>query len=104
MCCDKAVEESELLQVEAVDDEVLSLSGSRGKGMIELRVHLAAGQGERVWGDCRLELLRKVAGAGALRVSARLDKVAARNIARLADGEVGVYLGPQFGRDALEGR
>lgn len=71
--------------------------------MIELRVHLVTSQGERVWADCRLELLPEVAGAAALRISASLNILAAGNVARLADGEVAVYLGSQFGRDALEG-
>lgn len=97
------MEESELVQVEVGDDEVVSLPRSGGEDMIELREHLAAGQGERMWGDGPLELLPKVAGAAALRVLARLDKLAAGNVARLVDGEVGVYLGSEFEWHALEG-
>lgn len=92
-----------MLQVEVADNEVVSLPGSGGNYVVELRIYLAAGQGERVWGDGRLELLPKVAGAAALRVFAHLDKLAAGNFARLIDGEVGVYLGSEFERDALEG-
>lgn len=56
-----------------------------------------------MWGDGRLELLPKVAGAAALRLSAHLDKLVAGHVARLVDGEVCVYLGSEFERDALEG-
>lgn len=98
------MEDSELLQVEVVDNEVVSLPGSGDEDMIELCVHLAASQGERVWGDGRLELPPKVAGAAVLKAFARLDKLAARNVPRLVDGEVGVYLGSKFEWNALEGR
>lgn len=93
MRCDKAVEESKLLQVKIVDNEVVRLPGSGGEDLIELCEHLAAGQGERVRGDCRLELLPKVSGVSAPKTFARLYKLTAGYLARLVDGDVVVYLG-----------
>lgn len=93
MRCDKAVEEIKLPQVNIVDNEVVRLPGRGGEDLIELCVHLAAGQGERVWGDCRLKVLPKVSGVSAPKTFALLYKPTAGNLARLVDGDVVVYLG-----------
>lgn len=45
-----------MFQVEVVNNEVVGLPRSRGKGLVELRVHLVAGEGERVWADCRMKI------------------------------------------------
>lgn len=89
-----------MLPIEVFDDEVVGLSSGRGKDVVDLRMHLAAGQAERMWSNGRLELLPKVTGAA--RVFGYLEELATGNGARLGDGEVAVDLVSQFRRNALE--